>query len=184
MRKGVLAGVVVLLAVVGGKRVCGQATSRDLAKARGAELGNLLRTVEGAAAEPPRTFRTTDGYVRFLSAPPARRFPAAAGTAQEQAEAFIERWRNLFVNESPEVTFEQNRVKAANGRSYIRHRQKYAGLEVFGAEMVVQVGDAGGVEAVISEIMRDTMALDTSKLSINPTINASTAQQKAMPRSK
>jgi len=180
MRKGVLAGAVVVLTIVGGKQVCGQAVSRGSPSARGAELRRLLRAVEGADAEPARTFRTPEGYVRFLSAPPATRFSVAAGTAQEQAETFLGQWRNLFVNESAAVNIERTRTKAANGRSYVRYRQTYADIEVFGAEMIVQVANAGGVEAVISDIMRDTEALDTDKLSVNPTIDGSTAQRNAI----
>jgi len=163
MRKGVLLGAAVVLSILGVRQVWGEATSRDLAKARGAQLRDLLRSVEGAGKEPARTFRTPDGYVRFLSAPAAAHFSVAAGTAQQQAEAFLVRWRNLFVNESAAVALEQKRVKTANGRSYIRYRQKYAGIEVFGAEMIIQVGSAGGVEAVISNIMRDTEALDEAQ---------------------
>jgi hypothetical protein len=41
------------------------------------------------------------------------------------------------------VALEQKRVKTANGRSYIRYRQTYAGLDVFGAEVIVQVSATG-----------------------------------------
>ncbi|MBN2270613.1 MAG: hypothetical protein JXN61_08370, partial [Sedimentisphaerales bacterium] len=137
MRKGVLLGAVAILAVVGGRQVWGEATARDLAKARVNKLRELLRTAQGADEEPARTFRTPEGFVRFLSAPAAAHFPVADGTAEKKAEAFLEKWRNLFVNEIAAVAFEQKRVKTANGRTYIRYRQTYAGLEVFGAEMVV-----------------------------------------------
>ena len=180
MRKGVLLGAAVILAVVGVSQVFGQATARDLAKTRGNKMRELLRTAQGADEEPGRTSRTPDGYVRFLSAPAAAHFVVAAGSPEQQAEAFLATWRNIFVNESAAVAFEQKRVKTANGRTYIRYRQRYAGLEVFGAEMIIQVGDASGVEAVISDIMRDTQLLDGGTLSLNPTIDASAAQQKAI----
>ena len=134
MRKGVLLGAAVVLTTLGGSQICGQAASRDLAKARGAQLRDLLRSVEGTDREPARTFRTPDGYVRFLSAPQAAHFPVAAGTAEQKAEAFLGRWRNLFVKESAAVAFEQKRVKTANGRTYIRYRQTYRGLEALQAE--------------------------------------------------
>lgn len=46
--------------------------------------------------------------------------------------------------------------------------------------MIIQVANATGVEAVISDIMRDTQALDTGNVSINPSIDASTVRQKAI----
>jgi len=179
MRKGVLLGAAVILAAVGIRQVCGQAASRDLARARGAKVRELLRTAQGADEKPARTSRTPDGYVRFLSAPQTAHFVVAAGTPQEQAAAFLARWRSIFVNESAAVALEQKSVKTAIGRSYIRYRQRYAGLEVFGAEMILQVGSGGGIEAVISDIMRDTEALDTGKLSMNPSIDGSVAQRNA-----
>lgn len=123
MRKGVLWGAAVILAAVGVRQVCGQATPRDLAKARGNKLRELLGTAQGADEEPARTFRTPDGYVRFLSPPAAVHFPVADGTGEQKAEAFLTRWRNLFVNDSAAVSLEQKRVKTANGRTYIRFRQ-------------------------------------------------------------
>jgi len=46
--------------------------------------------------------------------------------------------------------------------------------------MIVQVSGTGGVEAVISDIMRDTEALDTQELSINPTIDGAATQRNAI----
>ena len=134
MRKGVLLGAAVVFAIIIPREVFGQATARDLAKARGAKLRELLKTAQGADEEPARTFRTADGYVRFLSAPAATHFVIAAGSPEQQAGAFLGRWRNIFVNESAAVALEQKRVKTANGRTYIRYRQTYRGLEALQAE--------------------------------------------------
>jgi hypothetical protein len=40
-------------------------------------------------------------------APSATRFHSAAGTPEQKATAFLATWRNICVNESPAVTFEQ-----------------------------------------------------------------------------
>jgi Zn-dependent metalloprotease len=93
---------------------------------------------------------------------------------------FLSKWRNLFVNEIPSIDFQKVRIKTQNGRSYVRYQQRYAGLEVFGAEMIIQVNTAGGIEAVMSDIMRDTGALDTKKVSLKPAIDALTAQKKGI----
>lgn len=46
--------------------------------------------------------------------------------------------------------------------------------------MVVKVNETGGIDAVMSDIMRDTQALDTGKISLNPSIDSLTAQEKAI----
>jgi len=152
MRKGVLAVAVFFLIVVGGRQLFGGEVSREARTARGAELRRLLRAVEGADEEPARTFKTSDGYLRFIGAGPATHFAVAAGTGEQQAETFLATWRNIFVNESAGVAFEQKRVKAANGRTYIRYRQTYSDLEVFGAEMGHEVrkgvGSFGGYQGI------------------------------------
>jgi len=95
MRKGFLLGVAVVFTIVGASQVFGQAASPGSRRARGAELRRLLRAVEGADEKPARTFRTPEGYVRFLSAPAATRFSVAAGSPEEQAETFLGGLRDL-----------------------------------------------------------------------------------------
>jgi hypothetical protein len=62
----------------------------------------------------------------------------------------------------------------------VRYRQTYAGLEVFGAGMIIEVDATGGVSAVSSDIMRDTEILDTGEVSLNPSIDCSGAQNRAI----
>lgn len=159
-------------------------TAPDSARAaRALALQELLGSIEGIAKEPPLIFKTADGYLRFVGAPLSTNFPVdpnRRATPQEAADAFLEEYRNLFVNESPAVGFQTFRVKTRDSRTYVRYQQMYGDLKVFGAEMVVQVNAAGGIDAVMSDIMRDTEALDTGKVSLNPTIDALTAQGKAI----
>jgi Zn-dependent metalloprotease len=158
----------------------GEAIANEARAARASALKDLIISVEGTPKEPMRIFKTKDGYLRFIGAAPSTYFAIATGTPEEMADAFLGKWRNLFVNESPSIDFQKIRVKTQNGRSYLRYRQMYAGLEVFGAEMIVQVNSSGGIEAVISDIMRDTGALDTKKISLEPAIDVSTAQKKGI----
>jgi Zn-dependent metalloprotease len=163
--------------------VAGQAPIKSTSEARALELKGLLSSLEGVPHEPPRVFRTGEGYLRFIGAPPLTHFQVAVeerGKAEEAAGAFLNQWRTLFVNESPSINFQTIRVKTQNGRTYLRYKQMYAGLDVFGAEMIVQINAAGGIDAVISDIMRDTGALDTEKISLKPAIDALTAQKKGI----
>jgi Zn-dependent metalloprotease len=142
-------------------------------------LKNLINSTSGIPKEPARIFKTNDGYLRFVGAAPSTHFVAKAGTLEDSAEDFLGKWRNLFVNESAEVRFERKRVNTRNGRTYVRYRQRYARLEVFGGEIIVQVSATGGIEAVISDIMRDTSAFDTQRLSITAVVDPESARRNA-----
>jgi len=125
----------------------GESINEEIAT-RTSALKDLVASIEGEPKEPPRIFRTREGYLRFIGTPPSTHFGVEAakrGTAQDAANAFLERWRNLFVNESPFVGFKTVRIKTSDSRSYVRYQQTYAGLEVFAAEMIVQVNEFGGI---------------------------------------
>lgn len=156
------------------------AVGNDARAVRTSALKDLITSVEGTPKEPARIFKTKDGYLRFIGAAPSTYFAVATGTPEEMADAFLGKWRNLFVNKSSSVEFQKIRVKTQNGRSYVRYQQIYAGLEVFAAEMIVQVNSSGGIDAVISDIMRDTGALDTKNVLLEPAIDALTAQKKGI----
>ena len=158
----------------------GQSLSKNSPEKRALALRGLLDSIEGTAKEPPQIFKTKEGHLRFIGAPPSTHFAVAAGAPEQAADAFLGKWRNLFVNESPAVEFQKIRVKTQNGRSYVRYQQMYAGLEVFGAEIIVQVNAESRVVAVISDIMRDTGALDTKKVLLEPAIDALTAKKKGI----
>jgi len=161
----------------------GQSPSKVPRKARALQLQELSSSIEGAAGEPMRTFKTKEGYLRFLGAPASTHFavePDKRGTARQTADAFIEQWRNLFVKDSPAVEFSINRTNSHESRSYVHYRQMYAGLPIRSAEVIVQVNAQGGIDAVMSDIMRDTEFLDAGKLSFITTIDALTAQGKAI----
>ncbi len=176
----------ILLSVMilsGGKVVRGQGPPRGAPQARAFQLREVLDTIEGIAKERPRVFRTDDAYVRFMMAPPSTHFAvdrAYRDTPQAAAGWFLNRWRNLFVNESPAVEFEVIRVNTTGSRSYVRYRQKFAGLEVYGAQINFQVNASGGIVAAMSDIMRDTQAFEKGRISIDPNITSQEAQDKGI----
>jgi len=171
---------IVFIVIGFSSKTFGQSSSDVTVQARTSALKDLITSVEGQPKEPIRIFKTKDGYLRFIGAAPSTYFAIAPGTSEKVANEFIGKWRNLFVNESSAVEFQKIRVKTQNGRSYVRYRQMYSGLEVFGAEMIVQVNAGSRVVAVISDIMRDTTALDTGIVSLEPAIDTLTAQEKAV----
>jgi Zn-dependent metalloprotease len=161
----------------------GLAHANDIQAPQASALQELLDSVEGEAEEPPRIFKTSEGYLRFLGAPPSTYFPVdpnSRATPQKAANAFLSKNSNLFVNDSPHVRFETVRVKTCGTRTYLRCQQTYSGIKVKSAEMVVQLNESGGITAVISDIMSDTVVLDSGEFSLNPTNNPVTAQDKAI----
>ena len=48
---------------------CGKITGKDTPEARALDLMDLLDSIEGVDEEPPRIFKTKEGYLRFIMAP-------------------------------------------------------------------------------------------------------------------
>ena len=145
-------------------------------------LQGLLATIEGQSDEAPLIYKER-GYLHFIMAPPGTHFatdPDYRGTAEEAANWFQQRWRDLFVNPSNAVTFEVGRISTSGSYSTVRYHQKYSGLEVYAAEMLIQVGSDGAVEAVTSDIESDTSPLDRGEVSLTPSIGAAAAQERAI----
>ncbi|HUW82866.1 MAG TPA: M4 family metallopeptidase [Phycisphaerae bacterium] len=145
---------------------------------------NLMRSLRGAPPhEAPRVARTRSGHLRFLAAPPSAYFSTpsapAAGPAQ-RARIFLEQWRDLLVAASPAVGFEAVRVRSGAHRSNVHFEQTYDGIAVFGARVMVQVDNSGGVECVLSDILRNVERLDSGSPSTRPAIKAGRAQDAAI----
>ncbi|NIP51572.1 MAG: hypothetical protein GWN00_22055 [Aliifodinibius sp.] len=174
---------VVVLLIVSDLCVGGTVVNNKVA-ARASKLKDLLGSLEGERTkEAPRIFKTPEGHLRFLGSPPSTHFPVdpkKRSTPQEAADAFLAKNRNLFVSDSPSIGFNIFKVNTRNSRTYIRYQQMYGGLKVFGAEMVVKVNASGGIEAVMSDIIRDTKALEPDEFWQDMIIDDLTAQDKAI----
>ncbi len=148
------------------------------------ELDGLLSSVRGKTSkDAPRISKTKDSYLRFLGAPPSAYFPVEAGkfdNPEQMAGTFLSKQRNFFVNESAAVSFDKIRVKSQGPRTYVRYQQKYAGIPIFGAELIVQVNAKDGIGAVTSDIMRNTQELDRGKVSLSPKMDAVEAKKRAV----
>ncbi len=146
----------VILVISFSSMAFGQSPSKVPRKARELQLEELRASINSAAKEPARAFKTKEGYLRFIGAPPTTHFavePSKRGIAREAASAFLQKWRNLFVKDNPAVEFSVNRINTHESRSYVRYRQMYAGLPIRSAEIIVQVNSQGGIEVVVSDIM-------------------------------
>ncbi|MCK4660678.1 MAG: M4 family metallopeptidase [Phycisphaerae bacterium] len=163
---------------------------------RAQNMGLILEDVPGSVTGTrhdarPRISRAKDRHVKHIAAPPGKQFAAHPGQPgrfsgpEAVADAFLEQKQTLFVNDSPNIGFTRARITSSDTgsdttRTYVRYQQTYAGLEVFGAELVVQVNHAWGITAVMSDIMTDARAIDTGEVSIRPTIDALAAEETAI----
>ena len=158
--------------------------------AREAELAALLATAQpvaataaaagnaSAPAESARVHWSADGFVRYLGAPPAHHFPATgAGADQPEVAArqFLQQHASLLGVQTPALDFQPVKQKTHRGRHYLRFQQHYAGLPVFAAQATVQLDSQSGVEAVFSDLERDTQALAALAPSLAPKITAEQA---------
>jgi Zn-dependent metalloprotease len=103
-----------------------------------------------------------------------------SGGAASVAEIFIEDHRAAFGAVSGATSFTAAGVNTHGGDSFVRMNQSYGGLPVFGAQVVVQVGSDSGVVNVMSDIMRDTRALDSGAVALEPAIGRPEAYSAAV----
>ena len=133
--------------------------------------------------ESPKFSMAEGGHLRSLSAPPFYYFPVRSAVPDDPeatARNFLSEQAIAFGIESGAVAFEKLSIKTKGNRRYVRFQQTYAGLPVFGAEIIVQLNADGGVESVLSDIMRETEELDVGNLSVIPSISEEDAQRAAI----
>lgn len=148
-----------------------------------AQLLSSMRGPTGAAVqmvkEESARVSLKDGYLHTLGAPANHYFPvskAVAGNPTATAKNFIAEHGAAFGVKSKAVDFAPKKSRKRNGRSYERFQQTYSQIPVFGAEVVIQLNASGGVEYVLSDIMRETSELDDGKISTVPTISSADAE--------
>jgi Zn-dependent metalloprotease len=125
--------------------------------------------------EPARLSIGTDGYLRYLGAPPSGYFPVGSvvpGKPEETAYNFLKEHTALLGATSAAVDFKVLKSRTKDNRNYVRLEQTYAGLAIFGGQIIVQLNALGGVEYVLSDIARDTEALDKGTVSTAPVISS------------
>lgn len=181
MRPSTTALRLLFVAVIGACTVVAQGAKADVD-----DIGALLKTVTPGASGDLQLSQTAAGFVRFVAAPEGGRFETPASLAKSAfdsgstAEAFINVHRNAFSDGGARVAFRAARVWEANGKHFIRLNQTYRGLDVFGADLVIEMDASGGVLAVLSHVMQDTASLDSGDVSVSPAVTAPAAQSIAV----
>jgi Zn-dependent metalloprotease len=112
---------------------------------------------------------------------PGTDFPASGPAAQPEviARNFLSQHGKLFGIISPSVDFKLRKKNSGKGRHSIRLTQTYAGIPIFGGEIVVQVNDGGGIEYISGNFERDTREFDEQRVLIRPKLTAAEAQNAA-----
>lgn len=160
------------------------AGAQPLAVEEGA-VGNVLQVLEAPdATEPPVIHQTEAGYIRFLGAPFGGHFVARESAAKSAdpagvAEIFLEDHGAAFGVVSPAAVFQRDKVLGHAGSSFVRLNQYYNDLPVFGAQVVIQVDAGLGIQNIMSDIMRDTRALDGGAVPLEPALSATQALDRA-----
>ena len=149
-------------------------------------LDNLYSTLHAPnASELPRQLQTDVGFLRFIGAPPgsyfANRVSIGKGASPEDAaQAFAADHGGAFSTTSERMGLVTERANSEDDRNYVRLQQTYNGLTVFGAQMLVQMNPFGGVQCVLSHMLRDMTPLDTNAIPITPSVTVDAAETNAL----
>ena len=134
--------------------------------------------------QTPRALLSDEGHLRYIGAPKGTAFRSSAssktGSADEIAMSFMTEHSAAFGISSSSVSLEVTGVKTSAGRSHVHMRQTYAGLPVFASGLSVQVSAEGGIKFILSDIMRNSGALDSAMLAGTPAISAEDAAKTAI----
>jgi Zn-dependent metalloprotease len=168
--------------------LCGLLTVIPAEAQTGADeaLGDILRTLQAATAtEGPIIHRDENtGFARFLCAPPDGAFVVApAGKAldlEKAAHDFLMENRAAFGNFSAAVSLKAIQNLQHGGDTYVRFNQYYGGLNVFGAQAVVQFNKEKQVVCVVNGLLHDTAELDRAAVSLVPDIASEIAGSEAV----
>jgi len=92
---------------------------------------------------------------------------------------FVVQWRNLLARDDPAIGFSKRRVRTLDNHTSVRYRQTVSGLEVHASTLIVQTNTTGGVEAVVNDIMHDSEAMTSGRLSLQPATDGQAAESRA-----
>ena len=133
-------------------------------------VGRFMNSLDATpTAEPPLVYGSDDGYVRGAIAPPGGVFRTESPTTKSDdpvniARQFLLEQYGAFGAKSNAIDFQLDRLKSDDGRRYVRMQQLYRQIPVYGAQANVQLDEEGGIEAVLSDLLRDVEPLDTGKV--------------------
>ncbi len=145
------------------------------------DVRGVLRSLNApGATEAPVIHQTDEGFVRFLGAPPGGSFlvretGAKAADAASVASVFVTDHAGAFGVLSDATNFRTGPIRSYGDADFVHLDQYYDDIPVLGGQVVLQVNASRGVQNVMSDIMRDTRALDDGSVSLTPTLSGGQA---------
>src|SRR5204862_8221422 len=100
-----------------------------------------------------------------------------AADSTQRAQSFIRGYRDLLLVKDPDNELEVSRV-SDGGPSHVVLRQRYGGLPVCGAEIVVTM--SGDEVLALTGSLLPTEILDAANLNLTPTLTAEQALDSAL----
>lgn len=155
------------------------------------EITQLLSTLENRGAgksvstsanEGSSLVSNADGSIRHLAAPAERHFKMTGAVPTEPeatAQRFVKEYAVAFGVKSKAVEFVPVKNRHQDSRHYLKLSQTYAGVPVFGANIIVQLNESGGLEYVANYLARDLHKIDARPLPALPTLGANAARDTA-----
>jgi Zn-dependent metalloprotease len=149
------------------------------------DLFSVYRSFQPTALNQSLTTGVTDdGYFSFIMSPDDSAFVTDSATKSTDpsatAAAFVSKHGPAFGVKSTRSGFAEDRTSAKDGRSYVRMNQTYDGLPVYGAQVNVSLDADGNVSSVLSDVMRETSAIDQDNNFTTPTLDTDEARVNAM----
>lgn len=149
-----------------------------------ADIAETLKSL-GPAGSDARIAFTANGDIRFLGAPSGQDFtPPLKGESHQIAIDFIQRHAKSFGARSAHHAFSMHRIQHGKELDVVRLKQTYAGIPVFGAQALFQIAKSGAIRCALADILRETAALDSGKVSLAPHITAEAAATIALRESE
>lgn len=148
-----------------------------LAASSGAQRADVAALLGGLkAVGEARVISAANGDLLVLGAPEGTSFePGAKGDAKSVAVAFLEKHASSFGIRSEKSSLGLQSESTGEGYSVVRLQQEYAGLPVYGAQVVAQVGADKGIQYVNADLLRHTSGFDEGKVPVTPALDAEEA---------
>lgn len=150
------------------------------------DIAGVYKTMDGPNfVDNPRSTTNSEGFLTYVGAPRGNAFEPSPstkslGSPEATAKAFLMEHARAFGILNAKVDLVTDRVKQKDGRTYVRLNQYYDGLPVFGGQVTVQMNDSGGVECILSNIMRQAGRVYSGALSLSPSLTGNQARNRAV----
>ncbi|MBC8095982.1 MAG: M4 family metallopeptidase [Akkermansiaceae bacterium] len=140
---------------------------------------NRVPTISSAKATERASVYHSDGSIRHWVPSPGRQLSATGALtndAEQSAHRFLRLQAEAFGLHGASVEFKRHQHRNQNGHHYLRFKQTFAGLPVYGGQAVVQLNARGDVEYAANYLERGLHVFEGMREASTPSMDAGTAQ--------